>query len=448
MSQFEYRPSMFNYFYYRKDDVILYNSYKGVSSILLLDKSSRAMKWFCEPDTICQEDPLFLELRDNNYFVEKRCNEKLQRNYRMIERMQDSSLDLVIHTTKNCNFRCKYCSLNFESSNMSSEIQNDIVSFIRYNINKYSSVNLSWFGGEPLMAIDVIENISEQVKEICTRAKKPFTANVTTNGYLMSLDNVKKLLEHNVFHYAVTIDGIGEYHDKHRCLSSGAPTFDRIIANLIDIKNNIKSRGLSITIRSNVTANMLDKVEEYYRFYDKNFGDDIRFSLFIRPVCDWGGDRIGNFHETLINEKNTSVTMAHFYNEIAKIPGNIVFKNNFYDLEFGGIACTAQCKNKFTIGINGEISKCDDSNEGVNIGQLKNGQMILDEVKSISWLMSSLQDVDNVCDNCNLSCICFMMTECPYSKYLGKRKKCSINRKEIDALLDLYIRTYDIKSIQ
>lgn len=58
---------------------------------------------------------------------------------------------------------------------MSREICDSIIKYIRQNISRYSAVHISWFGGEPLMGMDVIEHISTEVIEICKRAKSPIS---------------------------------------------------------------------------------------------------------------------------------------------------------------------------------------------------------------------------------------------------------------------------------
>ena len=45
---------------------------------------------------------------------------------------------------------------------------------------------ISWFGGEPLLEMEVIDYVSQKVMEICRKAHKPYTAAVTSNGYLLS----------------------------------------------------------------------------------------------------------------------------------------------------------------------------------------------------------------------------------------------------------------------
>lgn len=72
----------------------------------------------------------------------------------------------------------------------------------------------NWYhSGEPLLAMDIIESMSVRIMEICKKAKRKYISDITTNGYLLSLDVFRKLLDLNVIEYQITIDGPKEIHD-------------------------------------------------------------------------------------------------------------------------------------------------------------------------------------------------------------------------------------------
>ena len=50
---------------------------------------------------------------------------------------------------------------------MSYEVQNSIISFIKDFINKgVKVIDISWYGGEPLMCLDVIESLARRIIDI------------------------------------------------------------------------------------------------------------------------------------------------------------------------------------------------------------------------------------------------------------------------------------------
>ena len=43
---------------------------------------------------------------------------------------------------------------------MKDEVVNGVIRYLKKNLSSYSGVSIDWFGGEPLLALDVIEKFS------------------------------------------------------------------------------------------------------------------------------------------------------------------------------------------------------------------------------------------------------------------------------------------------
>lgn len=100
------------------------------------------------------------------------------------------------------------------------------------NIHKYNGLILNWFGGEPTEAMDVIENLSVKLIDVCKKNKKAYNAGITTNGYNLTYEIFKKLKKLHVTEYQVTIDGLASIHNAQRVMADGAPTFDVIFGKI------------------------------------------------------------------------------------------------------------------------------------------------------------------------------------------------------------------------
>lgn len=162
----------------------------------------------------------------------------------MEQREQDGSfgdcLRLILLPTEQCNFRCVYCYEKFERGRMSETTQDAIVEYIQENINRYKGLIVNWFGGEPTEAMDIIENLSLRLIEVCKKNKKAYNAGITTNGYNLTLENFKKLKKFHVTEYQIIIDGLENIHNAQRMMSDGSPTFDVIMKNLFGNKKQYK----------------------------------------------------------------------------------------------------------------------------------------------------------------------------------------------------------------
>ncbi len=143
-------------------------------------------------------------------------------------------VSLTICPTMSCNFDCPYCFEYHQNGKMSRETQDDVVSLAERMLKAIGGNELSvtWFGGEPLLATDVIEDLSEKLMALAAEHNAAYRASIITNGYLLDQKNVELLARCRVQSCQVTIDGLGAVHDETRHLSGGGPTFTRIVGNL------------------------------------------------------------------------------------------------------------------------------------------------------------------------------------------------------------------------
>lgn len=80
--------------------------------------------------------------------------------------LNPAALHLILFPTEKCNFRCTYCYEDFEIGKMSPEIVQAIKTLLSHRASSLSRLEISWFGGEPLLARDVIESITLHILSI------------------------------------------------------------------------------------------------------------------------------------------------------------------------------------------------------------------------------------------------------------------------------------------
>ncbi len=167
---------------------------------------------------------------------------------------------------------------------MDSETAAGIISYVRKNISKYRELHVAWFGGEPLLKLDLIQLMSNAFMDICHKRNRLYTSAITTNGYFMNKDVFLKLYNRNVRKFAVTIDGLAEIHDKQRITVDGEGSFNKIILNLLEIKTISPNLKFEMNIRSNVSKEGLQMLEAYVKYMSELFADDDRFCFSFSPV--------------------------------------------------------------------------------------------------------------------------------------------------------------------
>ena len=214
-----YKKSKYtSYRFSNKDQsLLIYNSIVGTSSLICIEKGNQVYQEL-ESGVINEKGQWFNILKDKGIIVEKETDESDIIKDKMCDEIYEKVLRLTIMPTEDCNFRCKYCYEEHKKGRMSKELQQAIVKYVRKNIFNFSRVEVSWFGGEPLEEIEIIENLSSQIINICKKAKREYRAGITTNGYDLDYHNFCRLLRCKIYDYQITIDGIKKVHDELRVL--------------------------------------------------------------------------------------------------------------------------------------------------------------------------------------------------------------------------------------
>ena len=260
------------------------------------------------------------------------------------ETNNDSALGLVIAPTIQCNFNCPYC---FESKTdnriMSDKVETDLINFIRHHSNT-KAINLTWYGGEPLIAFDRIKSIWNRFRTELSNVKIQ-NHSIITNGWLIDDSVIAFFKETNLSFIQVTLDGMRENHNKTRCLKNGAPTFDKIYKNIIHLAKSIPS--LDITVRVNVNkANPNDYTLLSSAFAEENLENISVYPGFIREDTPDG-------HSLTYN--SISGSACHEFFRHAAEHG---ISTSFFPSICNSKGCLMSSAYAFIIGPSGEIYKC------------------------------------------------------------------------------------------
>lgn len=173
---------------------------------------------------------------------------------------------ITINPTLACNMSCWYC---YESHKnmpaMSADVKQSVLLLIDKLLadNKLKKLNLSFFGGEPLLYFDkVVVDIINHAKMQCKAFDAKLSIHFTTNAYLLT-DNVLKHLEGLDVSFQITLDGGKQVHDSVRKTKGGEPTYARIVEHI----HQTISRGFSVGVRFNYTAksipSFIDVVKDF-----------------------------------------------------------------------------------------------------------------------------------------------------------------------------------------
>lgn len=173
---------------------------------------------------------------------------------------------ITINPTLACNMSCWYC---YESHKnmpaMSADVKQSVLLLIDKLLadNKLKKLNLSFFGGEPLLYFDkVVVDIINHAKMQCKAFDAKLSIHFTTNAYLLT-DSVLKQLEGLDVSFQITIDGGKQVHDSVRKTKGGEPTYARIVEHI----HQTLSHGFPVGVRFNYTTksipSFIDVVKDF-----------------------------------------------------------------------------------------------------------------------------------------------------------------------------------------
>jgi uncharacterized protein len=266
MSGAGYRASRYNFFFPLDDcRVLAYNAL--ANAILVIGRSLSARIGELERSSAVFElDGPLSSLAASGFIVPAEIDEveAIRRRNRQL-RDAPEALTLTIAPTLSCNFGCAYCFQSHPRHYMSVDVQNALVEFVERHCPALQNLGVSWFGGEPILAIKVVHRLSRKFADLAERSGVRCTpAAMITNGWGLTEENCALLRECNIDRIQVTIDGVGAVHDQRRMLVDGRGTFDRIVSNVRRAVDLLPGTTFSIRVNlERANAGALQEVADY-----------------------------------------------------------------------------------------------------------------------------------------------------------------------------------------
>ncbi len=116
-------------------------------------------------------------------------------------------MQLTLHVTKACNLRCTYCYYrDFPTGRMTAETALAATGIALDRTAPGDALAVTFFGGEPLMAADLIRELVPRIRHRALRRGRPATFKVPTNGHLLD-DDLLAWFEANGVFVSLSIDG-------------------------------------------------------------------------------------------------------------------------------------------------------------------------------------------------------------------------------------------------
>lgn len=206
---------------------------------------------------------------------------------------EDDTLYLVVQASPNCSMGCGYCGQAHTPGALANEVADSIVTEIdrklRSSGGRYRRLQVGWFGGEPLMGLRRIRQLTAELLRVADAHGVAYEAKIPTNGVALT-EAVGRILtdELRITRIEVTLDGLGEVHDRRRPLKGGSPSFEVVYRNLRAFALR-DDHSAQLVVRCNVDRDNAHHVDELINQLVAD-GLQSRVLFYTAPVHAWGND--------------------------------------------------------------------------------------------------------------------------------------------------------------
>lgn len=316
-------------------------------------------------------------------------------------RNADDHLSLTIAPTMACNFACGYCfqGKHQPSKPMTPEVQDAIIAFVKSR-RPLKSLNIVWYGGEPLMGREAIFRLSDLLIAYCDKNGISYNASIVSNAWFLSGEVAAQLYARRIRSVQVTIDGDRETHDTMRPLTSGGRTFDRILDN---IEQTLDSTALSIQTRVNVGQRNVDRAAAMLDdFAARRLAQRGRFQVYFSPIEASTPESGSAFEERM--------SRAEFNRKVLALEGKArqLGFAEIYTPSSGFMGmCVAASKSGYVIAGNGDVHKCWETahDPSKRTGSIFEPGTLHDSVNASLWKQWTPFD-NAICSACKILPMC------------------------------------------
>ena len=311
--------------------------------------------------------------------------------------------------SEDCNLACTYCfELGCRNKNaMTKEVAEQGLQYLSDNAlkNGQREFSVMFFGGEPLLNVDVLEYTFQRGLEIAREKGLYFSASIVTNATIFNkrIENIfKKYGRDTNFNIQLSVDGVKEVHDKFRVTKTGKGSFDIIEKNIPKFLN-LLDFGIGVSIHGCSNKETLPMLFENYKFFREVWGFE---HIWFMPIHseDWETKDVAVYDEQLTKIADYILDRVKRENNADEVMNYAPLDKCLYNQGRPNAPCGAG-KNFVTITANGELYPChqfyfNDPDKHTIIGDVWKG---IDEETRAIYVGYDMDDLSCL-KKCNSSC--------------------------------------------
>jgi uncharacterized protein len=306
---------------------------------------------------------------------------------------KDQLGQLILEVTEACNLRCRYCTYSdyypgnrsWSDLSMGWERAKKAMDYFLSHSGRAEHRSVTFYGGEPLLQIDLIERCVDYARE--QGKERPPRFQLTTNGTLLTPANAERMVAMDM-NFLVSVDGPQDCHDRNRVFRKEHGTHEVIARNLRQLREQHPEYYDSHIGFACVLSPSSDPVA-VKRFFDENpdlFGKGILVLNFVNdvgtdyweknpPTEEWqaGLDGLrGEYYRGLLDEEpDDRFLSALFQPELLKIYRRPIQKGLSPHISLNG--CCLPGTRRLYVDVHGRFHMCERMNRSQPIGDIETG---------------------------------------------------------------------------
>lgn len=349
--------------------------------------------------------------------------------------------NIIIAPTLQCNAHCYYCfEKGYRKGIMNTETALAVVKFLKEHWNG-KQIGITWFGGEPLLAADIIEVMIDQLN----KEGIPFASKITTNGSLLDGEMIQRIQKKwNVDKIQITIDALESEYNRIKNYEDFDDAFSVVMQN---IRLCLKA-DLPIRVRINFDPDKMEVAVKTMNYLNKNFGHYKNIKVYFAPI-DEDDHIVRNITNSFKDyDEHPYIKLIKYGRAHGLYRGFPDMEHDEYNQEFDSygllkklkiypqpINCYAACQNVFSIDCNGKLYKC---HRGLGRDEYASGDVFSGvEKNDIYNFFCNTELCMEECNECAILPIC--QGGCKINVRLFSGKGCCAPSKAIiNQLVQLY----------
>jgi radical SAM protein with 4Fe4S-binding SPASM domain len=303
----------------------------------------------------------------------------------------------TILSTTDCNARCFYCfELGRSRIPMSEETAHKTAQYITEHCGG-EKVGITWFGGEPLFNLPVIDAICQDLKENGVT----FRSSVVSNGYLFTPDIIEKAKKHwNTFRVQITLDGTEAVYNRSKAyIYRGESPYQVVIRNI----GHLLDAQIAVNIRLNMDLYNAEDLVTLVDELGSRFAGRKGLSVYANHIFDWSRP-LKDIHSeeewdrryAAMDRLNSRIA-HHGFGYKKRIPKKLRLNH-----------CMADSGRSVLIAPTGDIGLCEHHTENEFIGHIDRENFDTSVVRSWKALAAEIPE----CSDCFFYPNCVRLKKC------------------------------------